>query len=259
MANASKRVPSTLKDMKRHPVYCMAKQLKQTQIIKPGSRVYGLLDGQPVYRREAIQELKTEQAWRREARQVKTGEKPYKQRAARATPGGRKRTDAGNGGTDSGSAAASTGKGETDDLYGTWQTEEYVPPAATNGEIPTNEYGNVDLWGGNLKLLPGGCRHVDLPWIQKTCVEQKVKYKEAFVGYETKDRVTKPKLQGIVIFEEDYDRLMEAHTATTAAKTAQKKEKRDARLLNRWGELIKLVVQMRRVQQKYGSGDGAGR
>lgn len=256
--NASKRVPNTLKDMKRHPVYCMAKQLKQTQIIKPGSRVYGLLDGQPVFRREAIQDLKTEQAWRREARQVRKGEKPHRQRAARVTTGGRKQAEEAGDGTNAGIAAAAD-RGGKEDLYGTWQTEEYVPPAARNGEIPTNEHGNVYLWGGNLKLLPGGCRYVDLPYIQKTCREliPPVEYKEAFFGFETKDKMTRPKIQGIVVLEDDYGRLIEAHTAMTAVSTAKKREKRDARLLNRWGELIKLVVQMRRVQQNYGSGPQA--
>ncbi len=256
IANASKRVPSTLKDMKRHPVYCMAKQLKQSEIIKPGSRVYGLLDGQPVYGRAAIQELKSEKTWLRAARQVRKGEKPHKQRAVRAKPGTRKRAEAADGNTDTGTAAT-TGQSETEDLYGTWQTEEYVPPPATNGQIPTNEYNNVELWDLNMKLLPGGCRYVEpLPYIQQTCRELKpeVNYKEAMVGFETKDKVSKPKRNGIVILEEDYDRLIEAHTAVAAAKTAQTKEKRDARLLNRWGELIKLVVQMRRVQQNYGSG-----
>lgn len=255
IANASKRVPSTLKDMKRHPVYCMAKQLKQSQIIKPGSRVYGLLDGQPVYRREAIQELKAAKTWLREARQVKKGEKPHKQRAIRTTSAARKRAETASD-TDT-SNVATTGQNETEDLYGTWQTEEYVPPPARNGEIPTNEHDNVALWDLNMKLLPGGCRYVEpLPWIQKTCRElsPEVKYVEAMVGFETKDRVVKPKIQGIVVLEEDYDRLMEAHSAKAAARTAKTKEKRDARLLSRWGELIKLVVQMRRVQQNYGSG-----
>ena len=237
----------------------LAKQLKQSQIIKPGSRVYGLLDGQPVYRRDAIQELKAEKTWLREARQVRKGEKPHKQRAVRATPGARKRAETSSGDTNTG-IAATIGQNETEDLYGTWQTEEYVPPPARNGVIPTNEHGNVTLWDLNMKLLPGGCRYVEpLPYIQRTCrgLVPEVLYKEAFVGFETKDKMVKPKTQGIVILEEDYDRLMEAHTAVAEASSAKKKEKRDARLLNRWGELIKLVVQMRRVQQNYGaSGTG---
>lgn len=245
MANARKRMPKTLAAMKRHPLYCIAKQLKQSQTIKPGSLTYGLLEGQRVYIREAIQDLKTMEAWRKEARQVRDGERPHKQRAARKMPGGRKRAEPETG--DAGDA-----QGHKEDLYGTWQTEEYVPPVATNGEIPTDAYGKVDLWGGNLKLLPGGCRHIEGPYIQKICNENQIKYKEAFVGFETKDRVPKPKLWGIVVLEEDYDRLQRLYAAFTAAKTAEKKDKRDVRLLKRWGELIKLVVQMRRVEQNYG-------
>ena len=264
LANAEKRIPQTTAGLKRHPLYCLKKQLKKTQTIRPGAQFYSLVDGECVYKTEAIQELKTEQGWRKVARQVKEGEQPHEQRTARPKPGARKRAAADTEAAAAAAAAAAEAddtdastagqQQETEDLYGTWQTEVYVPPVATNGEIPTNEHGNVELWGGNMDLLPGGCRHIDSPWIQTTCVEQKISYKEAFVGFETKDRAVKPKIQGIVVLEEDYDRLVEAHTAKTAEKTAKKKEKRDSRLLKRWGELIKLAVQQRRVQQEYGGG-----
>lgn len=41
-------------------------------------------------------------------------------------------------------------------LYGQWQTEPYRPPPAVGGVIPRSDYGSVDLWNGDEKLLPAG-------------------------------------------------------------------------------------------------------
>lgn len=44
------------------------------------------------------------------------------------------------------------------DLFGIWQTTDYVPPEAKDGKVPRNEYGNVDLFMD--KMLPKGCVHI---------------------------------------------------------------------------------------------------
>lgn len=44
------------------------------------------------------------------------------------------------------------------DIYGEWQTEEYVPPPAKDGIVPRNEYGNVELFKPS--MLPKGTVHL---------------------------------------------------------------------------------------------------
>ena len=44
-----------------------------------------------------------------------------------------------------------------------------MPPVAVGGIVPRGAYGNVEYWHRNPALLPGGCCHVEAPWIQQTC------------------------------------------------------------------------------------------
>lgn len=44
------------------------------------------------------------------------------------------------------------------ELFGYWQTEPYDPPTATNGQVPRNCYGNVDLF--KPCMLPKGTIHL---------------------------------------------------------------------------------------------------
>jgi len=45
------------------------------------------------------------------------------------------------------------------ELFGEWQTTEYVPPEAKDGIVPRNEYGNVDLF--KKCMLPKGTVHIN--------------------------------------------------------------------------------------------------
>lgn len=44
------------------------------------------------------------------------------------------------------------------ELFGIWQTEDYIPPIAVDGKVPRNEYGNVDLF--KPCMLPIGTVHL---------------------------------------------------------------------------------------------------
>lgn len=44
------------------------------------------------------------------------------------------------------------------EVFGRWQTTEYVPPVAENGLVPRNQYGNVELFKPS--MLPGGTVHL---------------------------------------------------------------------------------------------------
>lgn len=262
LAHASKNIPGTIAGLKKSPLYCLKTHLKQAECLRPGARVAGFHEGEGIYKREDVQELRTDLGWRKKARQVKEGEEPHSTRPKQKTPG-HKQADAEaqafavmqNGAAAAAGAAATSDDGASDEkehLFGTWQTEVYKPPVAKDGVIPVNLiYGNVELWEMNMDLLPGGCRHIDAPWIQKTCVDNGIKFAEAMTGYEFSKTGTKPKIVGIVVLEEDYERLCEAHTGSMAVKKEKSKEKADGKLFKRWGALIKLAVMQKRVQAQY--------
>ena len=45
------------------------------------------------------------------------------------------------------------------EVFGRWQTAEYVPPRAVGGKVPRNDYGNVELFKPS--MLPGGTVHLN--------------------------------------------------------------------------------------------------
>lgn len=49
------------------------------------------------------------------------------------------------------------------ELFGEWQTTDYVPPEAKDGIVPRNEYGNVDLF--KKCMLPKGTVHINRKYI----------------------------------------------------------------------------------------------
>lgn len=49
------------------------------------------------------------------------------------------------------------------EVFGYWQTEDYVPPTAENGMVPRNAYGNVELFKPSMlpkKTVHLRCRFV---------------------------------------------------------------------------------------------------
>lgn len=65
------------------------------------------------------------------------------------------------------------------DLYGEWQTEEFVNELTPEGELPKNQYGNYELLNG---APPVGTIHIDLPFVAKICKKIEIKYVETVVG-----------------------------------------------------------------------------
>ena len=155
-------------------------------------------------------------------------------------------------GTDGGGAAQASGD-EMEGLYGEWQTIEFVPPTAKNGKVPRGEHGNVELWDKNPALMPGGCCHVEAPWIQQTCNELNIDFAECVTDfkYSVATGGMAPKIEGIIICSDQKARLMAAHATKMAAKQAEKDMKREEQLVQHWKKLIKLVASRARVQEEY--------
>jgi len=94
----------------------------------------------------------------REMRQVKEGEQPAKK------------------------ILSLVGNGEQlVDLFGIWQTEPFENKLRDDGSLPKNEYGNYEIFNGE---LPEGVVYINLPSLPRLCRKLGFDYVEAVTGKE---------------------------------------------------------------------------
>lgn len=122
--------------------------MKFQAIYPPNALTLGFIRKEPVYARECVHTLHSREIWLKSARTVKMGENPYK--IVKARPKWDRQTNI----------------CTTDiplEIFGFWQTEDYVPPTAENGIVPRNAYGNVELF--KACMLPKKTVHLQCKFI----------------------------------------------------------------------------------------------
>ena len=65
------------------------------------------------------------------------------------------------------------------DLYGHWQTEPFENKLRDDGSLPKNEYGNYELFNGE---LPEGVAYINFPGLPRLCKKLGIDYVEAVTG-----------------------------------------------------------------------------
>ena len=70
----------------------------------------------------------------------------------------------------------------------------YVPPKVENGVIPTNSYGNYELWSP--AHLPEGCVHMPYAGIAGTAKQLGIQFAKAMTGFEYKRSGAHPIFEG---------------------------------------------------------------
>lgn len=179
--------PNSLSDFKNHPLYAIESQLKKNEIIYPKddanicgffrnksakSKTSGAL---PVYKRSNVHVLRSAKAWYIRGRVLKVGAQPLKVVV---------RNKKGN-----------TGSGEDDEdeeadgrLYAQFQTKLYIPTPVTDGKIPKNAYGNIDVYvpsmipeNGSLVKASDKC---SLKLLEKAARLLGVDYAKAVIGFD---------------------------------------------------------------------------
>ncbi|KFB37461.1 hypothetical protein ZHAS_00004598 [Anopheles sinensis] len=166
-------------------------------IYPPDAPPLGYINGEPVYARECVHTLHSREVWLRHAKVIRMHELPYKVVKSKLR---REQTNL--------------------ELFGYWQTEDYIPPEPIDGIVPRNAYGNIEIFKDC--MLPKGTVHLKL---------------HAGGNH--------PVFDGIVICEEHRDRLLEAweiHQEESAQKKLQKKRQM---VLNNWVKLVKVTSQPR--------------
>ncbi|KAJ9095375.1 hypothetical protein QFC19_007619 [Naganishia cerealis] len=243
----SEGMPMGLQGFKDHPLYVLERHLKREEVIMPKKEV-GKFRGEPVYRRSNVQSCKTAENWMRMGRKVKSREEPLKWVKQRAVTLDRRRAQ---------ELAIQEGHEPLQQgLYAEWQTEVYRPPPIKDGIIPTNAFGNIDLYAET--MLPEGAVHLPYKGIAKVAKQLGLQYAEACTGFEFKKQRAIPIITGIVVAAEQEQTLMRAYRESAAAAEVRALAKRQGLALKRWQKLIQGIQIRKRLQDQYGDGVSAG-
>ncbi|KAF9485754.1 Rad4-domain-containing protein [Pholiota conissans] len=258
-------MPTTIGGFKDHPVYVLARHLKQTETIHPpppATPELGTFRGEPVYPRSAVVSLKTSENWMRNmGRTVRAGEQPMKMVKVRAGTVNRMRELEGlkddlrvAGQDDSNEATSSSGPEIMQGLYAYSQTEPYVPEPVVNGKVPKNSFGNIDLYVPS--MLPKGAVHIPFKGVAKIARKMGWDYAEAVTGFEFKKRRAFPIIEGIVVAAENEGPILEAFWEAEREAEEKARIKREDRVLKQWTRLIHGLRIRQRLQDQYATTSG---
>ncbi|KAK2577499.1 hypothetical protein KPH14_003594 [Odynerus spinipes] len=229
-------LPKTIGECKGHPLYVLARHLLKYEALYPPDCVpLGYLqNGEAIYSRHCVHVLSSRETWIKKARVVKPNQEPYK--IVKALPKYDKLSGAKVG-------------DRTVELFGEWQTTEYVPPIAKDGIVPRNEYGNVDLF--KQTMLPKGTVHIDLPGLNRIARKLNIDCAPAVVGFKFGCMGAVPAFEGFVVCAEYEDTLREAWEAEQVEAIKRAREKRYKRIYGNWRKLIDGLRIKEKLAKKY--------
>lgn len=243
----------TLQYYKQSKEFVLARHLKREEALLPSAepvKVFkikpkgnkGVGDEEPVYLRKDVVQVKSEETWHKQGRAPKPGAVALKSAPYRAATTNRRRELA--------EAEAQTGHKVMQPLYSHDQTDWIIPPPIENGVIPKNQYGNIDLFVEH--MLPEGASHVPYRGAVRVCKRLEIDFAEAVVDFEFGNRMAVPVIQGVVIAEEHFDKVMEELAKDEAEKKRKEDEKRRKVVLATWRRLLKGMRIRERILKEYG-------
>lgn len=231
-------LPTSDNGFRNHPLYVLEKHLLKFQAIYPPEVApLAFFKNQPVYPRDCVQTCMSRETWLRQAKTVKIGESPYKIVTARP-----KRDKY-------------TGELIRDlplELFGSWQTEPYDPPAAKDGKVPRNCYGNVDMY--QPEMLPKGCAWLKLPGLPRVANKLGIDCAAAVVGFDNHcggGYGAHPVMDGFIVCEEHADTLRIAWEEQQENGRRREEEKRTKRIWDNWKRLLKAAMIREKLRVKY--------
>ncbi|KAG8691889.1 hypothetical protein FRC11_006470 [Ceratobasidium sp. 423] len=235
-------LPSSIAAFKDHPIYALERHLRRDEAIYPRTEI-AHFRGEPVFPRRNVLSLKPAEGWMRQGKVLRPGMQPIKMAKARASTV-RKKRELEIRREDEGEVMVG--------MYAEWQTELYKPPPVINGKIPTNDFGNVDLYVPT--MLPEGAVHIPHKGCVKVARKLGISFAEAVTGFEFRKRQATPIITGIVIAAENEQAFLEALASHVQSEQLKEAAKRRERVLQRWTRLVQGLRIVRRVSEQY-SGD----
>lgn len=104
-------------------------------------------------------------------------------------------------------------------------------------------------------MCPEGAVHVPYRGAIRVCKRLQIDYAEAVVDFEFGHRMAVPVIQGVVIAEEHYDKVMEEFEKDEAERVRKEDEKRRKAALNQWRKFLMGMRIADRLRQDYGEID----
>ncbi|BDA45057.1 probable DNA repair protein complementing XP-C cells homolog [Coccomyxa sp. Obi] len=262
-------IPNTIPAFKSHPRYVLERHIGRYQALKPGTTKLGLHRGEAFYPRGALQDLHTAEIWQRKGRQVIDSElaKPAKTITRRGAKDDHKAAS-----TPEEVAEAFKDDDEDDDpfkpttpktpasketnLFGYWQTVEWIPPQAKDGIVPKNERGNV-MCPPLAHALPLGTVHLsDMPRVSLVCKALGIDYAVAMTGFETRGGQSVPVFDGVVVCEEHAQAVVDKYWAAERERQEKAENKAIAAAENNWRNLLRSIFTRIKVQGDYSAANG---
>jgi xeroderma pigmentosum group C-complementing protein len=223
---------------KKSPEFVLERFLKREEALLPGSKHVKMFTtkgkkGAPdteekVFLRKDVVKCKSEETWHKEGRIPTPGVEPLKKVAYRAGTITRIRQLK--------EMEQVTGIKPVQGLYSLEQTEWIVSPPIVNGHIPTNSYGNFDLFVES--MLPPGAVHLPYRYTATICKRLGISYGEAVTDFEFGHRVAIPVITGVVIAKEYEDMVMAEWQKFNDEKIRKENEKRRKAAVDMWRRML---------------------
>lgn len=238
----AEKVPTTLAKLHNHPLFVIESDLSRTDGIYPkdASHTVGSVKGHTVYKRSAVQNLRSRDGWIREGRAVRREEDatPY-----RCVP-----------------PPASRPFSAPSQLFGYWQTGEFAPQPLVidaNGAESLPAHGNTSWYLLLSHAPPAGLAHLVEPDISRVARKMQLHFKAAVIGFERKKIQENRRgywsanIRGIIVRERDKAILLKAYAKWLQMTEEQAAARRRDRALHWWLLMSKSLLAMDRVQAMY--------
>ncbi|BFZ59766.1 hypothetical protein YB2330_000784 [Saitoella coloradoensis] len=231
---AAESIPKNVQDLKNHPIFVLERHLKREEVLLPGAKTCGSITmgrsgaqvSEYVYRRKDVVGVKSAERWWRVGRVVRVGEQAIKRVKARRRLNARGEEEDEEGETG----------GEMVGLYSEQQTDLYVPPSVTDGKVPKNNYGNIDVYVPS--MIPAGARHLPRKGIDRIAKLLGIDYADAVIGFEFRNRIVTPVVKGIVVAEEYVGAVLVGWSCLVQEQEEKKEKEKERRALKRWRRFV---------------------
>jgi len=135
-------------------------------------------------------------------------------------------------------------------LYSESQTELYIPPPVTNGIIPKNPYGNINIYVPS--MVPAGAAHVIRPSISLAAQFAGIDYADAVTGFDFVRSKANARINGIVVAQENVDGLLEVWEGMMERVKSVEERRRVHGVMDRWRRFLIGMGIRRRLEETHG-------
>ena len=258
---AQEPMPKNIQEFKTHPYYALERHLRRNEVLHPKRQIGKVSAGtnkplEPIYRRSDVHQVRSTENWFRLGREVKAGEKPLK-----ILEPGRKKTGRGpaRDEVDDPFAAHDDDDGPNErpgqPMFAAFQTQQYVPPPVSNGRVPRNLYGNIDVYTNS--MVPPGGVWIAHPFAAGAAKLLGVDYADAVTGFEFKGRTGTAVVKGVVVAGEYHEAVSEAIKGFQYAIEEEEVTRRSEMALRAWKKFL-TGLRIRQRIVSYADDAGAG-